>query len=131
MREPDPHDPQQVTHILPSRTTFINSTWVRRSPFGSYKAPTETTSEPNPYRFVHRKLGLSESEFEDKITNDIDKLLQEIETHRRQELLETLPFERVLSQEDCLQMFAQSGVPTSGALLGVYKWATEQDDPPI
>ena len=33
------------------------------------------------------------------------------------------PTPRILTQEDCLQLFITTGVPSSGSLLGVYRWA--------
>lgn len=54
----------------------------------------------------------------------MDELLAEIEATRRQELLESLPFEHVLSKEDCLRMFRDNH-PTSATLLGVYRWAAD------
>ena len=70
-------------------------------------------------------------EFEERVTNDIDEMLAEIERERRQALLETLPFERVLSKEDCRQMFRESGAPPpTSSLLGVYRWAMESTPPP-
>lgn len=63
-------------------------------PFHRYQTPLERRKDksikepqPNPYRFIQRKLGLSEKEFEDKLTQDVDELLQEIEDERRRALL--------------------------------------------
>lgn len=70
---------------------------------------------------------MSETEFEERIAQDVDELLQEIEDERRQALLETLPYERILSKVDCRRLF-NLGVPTSGSLLGVHRWAFENDE---
>ena len=74
---------------------------------------------------MHQKLGGLTSEFEDKINEEIEDLFQEIENERRQALLETLPFERVLSKEDCLRIFNSSDTPRTGSVLGVLIWASE------
>lgn len=101
------------------------------SPCGRYHNETVTEPALDPYRFIHRKLGLTAMEFEERVTNDIDEMLAEIERERRQALLETLPFERVLSKEDCRQMFRESGAPPpTSSLLGVYRWAMESTPPP-
>lgn len=70
-------------------------------------------------------MGLTEEEFNARTSQDVDELLAEIELSRRQELLEQLPFERVLTKEDCLQMFRVNGHPTTGPMLGVWRWAAD------
>lgn len=109
------------------RPTLTNPQFTRRSPLGRYKAPCPPVPETSPYHFVHKKLGLTKQEFEDRITTDINEMLQEIDTERRQALLESLPFERVFSKEDCLWMFASKDSPPTGALWGVYCWAAGLD----
>ena len=54
-------------------------------------------------------------------------MFQEIENERRQALLETLPYERPLTQVDCRNLF-RFGNPPSGSLLGVYRWAFDIEE---
>jgi hypothetical protein len=125
-RAPGPSH-QRVT--IMDRTTLINPIRGRRSPFDNYRVDSNHNSEPHPPDWVLRKLGLSRDEFESEITSEIDDLLQEIETNRRQELLESLPCDRVLSKVDCLDLFQNTGIPPPGPLLGVYNWASNQEAP--
>lgn len=100
---------------------------VKRTPFDRYKidAP-HPPPEPDPnYHVIQCKLGLSKEAFENEVNRDIDDLLRKIEATRRQELLDNAPFERVLSKEDYLRMFQTIGVPTTGPLFGIYRWAAE------
>lgn len=95
-----------------------------------YKGKEALTIRPPPYRFLCKQFGLTETEFEDKIAEEIDDMLQEIEHERRQALLETLPFERVLSREECRRMLEASQTPLTGSQLGVLRWASEPDERP-
>jgi hypothetical protein len=99
-----------------------------RTPFDRYRY--KETSPPRPAQQLHRQFGISEREFEDRIAEEVDELLTEIENERRKTLLETLPFEGVLTKEDCRNMFSATGFPQSGSVRGVYHWAFNLDDPP-
>lgn len=117
--------PPITTHLPADRVTFTLPHRPLPSPFERYKATAATTPEPDPYRFIHRRLGLTAAEFDAKVSQDVDELLKEIEDNRRQELLEALPFERPLSKEECLRMIDTSGVFTSGSTLGMFEWAAD------
>ena len=117
--------------IAPDRPTLTMPMTQRRSPFSHYKDRIRagpSSPGPDPYRFLYRKLGVTAAEFEDRTTEEIEELFQEIEAERRQALLESLPCERVLSKADCRQMFQNIGIPTTGSLLGVYRWAHTPED---
>lgn len=88
------------------------------------KASVSNAPEPDPYRFVHAKLGLTAKEFEQHVNNDIDELLTEIECNRRQELLEQLSYERALSKEDCLKLLNGQELDT-GSKWGMFRWAAD------
>ena len=118
----------QETVIGPDRPTLTMPMTRRRNPFSRYKDPATTPPGPDPYRFIHRKLGITAAEFDERITTEIDELLQEIEDERRQALLESLPL-RVLPKAECLQMLQTYPPPLTGALMGVYRWASSPDDP--
>ena len=110
--------------------TFINLTQrSQRTPFDMYRnrgsAPPQHQPQPNPYRFTLRSLGLTEQEFEDKIEQEIEELFQEIETERRQTLLENIPMGCALTKADCRNLFR--GNPPSGSLLGVFNCAYDID----
>ena len=99
--------------------------WYKQA---EHSQPTsEQGTGPFPYRLIAEKLGLTDAEFEDKITTDIDELLSEIEEERRQALLECLPFERVLTKADCHRIFSAPDAPQTGSTLGILRWASEPD----
>lgn len=132
----DPYDRQEALSCEPNqdcvrppqdRVTLTLPFYTRRNPFDKYRGKSYTEPAEYPHRLIIRKLGLTEKEFEDKLTQDIDEMLQEIELERRQALLDTLPYERILTKQDCLQMFA-SGPPPAGPLRGIYNWAIEPDE---
>ena len=123
------HEPQSG-HVLPSITTLTPPYSSQRSLVARYKGKEALTIRPPPYRFLCKQFGLTETEFEDKIVEEIDDMLQEIEHERRQALLETLPFERVLSKEECRRMLEASQTPLTGSQLGVLRWASEPDERP-
>jgi hypothetical protein len=133
----------RITSTAPphtARASIINSTTtlapppfrVRRTPFDRYKPHSRTWPEqdpgPDPYRFVYQKLGITATEFEDRVNTEIEELFQEIENERRQALLETLPFERPLSKDDCLRLFSSSATPQTGSTIGILRWASEREE---
>lgn len=111
-----------TTHLRPGMTcTTLTLPHPRpRTLFDRHKGIAAPKSRPNSYKFILRKLGLLAKEFEDKIDQDIDELFQEIQNEQRQTLLETLPYERVLSKANCRSLFT---VPPAGLLLSIYRWA--------
>ena len=117
---------------LPSRTTLTPPYQQRQLPFARYRnrqkglRPPSPSPEPYPHRFTIKKLGLSEAEFENEISKEVDELLTEIEAERRQALLEELPL-KVLTKEDCRRMFDPHN-PPSGSLRGVFRWAFTPDE---
>ena len=135
-QEPADHRPPPQSSSVRSQVGRSRPTLTL--PFHRYKSPLERRKDktpqepqPNPYRFIQRKLGLTETEFDNRLTQDIDELLQEIENERRLALLESLPCGRVLTKDDCKQLFPLSRPPTSGSLLGIYSWAHDLlPDPP-
>lgn len=123
-----PNQARQSALPTPSGSARVTLThpW-RRTPFDRYRGFETPDPPPNPYRHVQQQLGLSEQEFEARIAQDIDELFQEIEDERRQALLETLPYERILSKADCRRMF-NPNEPPSGSLFGIFRWAFEIDE---
>ena len=114
------------TQTNPS-TTLAPPPTFKRTPFDRYKRTHLPETGPDPYRFVHEKLGVSAAEFKDRVNEELDDLFQEIETERRQSLLETLPYERTLSKDDCLRLFSSPRTPRTGSVLGVLRWASERE----
>ena len=110
------------------------NTRVRGTPFDHYKADPQPKPQENPYRFVHKKLGLSEEEFEARILKDIDDLLNDIEADKAPEPEEPpapteipLPIvvavpECPISQDECYRMLCNQTL-TTGTQLGNYMWA--------
>ena len=107
---------------IPDRVTFTCPQRVKRSPFGGYK-PTATNEQAfDSTRFLHRRLGISAETFENELSHEIDEVLREIETKRRQELLENLPLKQP-SQEEARRLLQSMDLSTSGALYESYRWA--------
>ena len=96
----------------PDRVTLTPPFNCLGNPLDCYKASASKAPEPDPYRFIHAKLGLTAEEFNQRVSNDIDEFLTEIESNRRQELLEQMPYKRVLSKEDCIRMLARQNIST-------------------
>lgn len=126
----------QVT--LPAKTTFIHFSPARRSPFAHYPGTPLATTRPPPFRSAPERLGLSDSKFDALLTQEIDEVLLASEEERRQSRLppreEPSPSEPsqalpILSKDDCLAFFRLHGHPTSGSLLGVWRWAANLDIP--
>lgn len=95
----------------PDRVTLTNPSPAWRTPFDHYKQTAAPPPVLNPYRFVQKKLGLSEAEFEANISLEIDEMLSEIDRTRRQELHpEPAPTPSApLTKEQCLAYFRVNG----------------------
>lgn len=73
--------------MFPDRVTLQPAFRPRRTPFGFYKNfATPRVSEVNSSKFAAKRLGISDKEFEDSLTCEINDLLSEIEATRRNEL---------------------------------------------
>lgn len=71
-----------------------------------------------------QKLNLSEEALEEKVALEVDDLLWKFQADRQlARLLTGVP--RVLTKKDCLTLFRATGIPTSGALWGVYRWVAD------
>lgn len=68
---------------LPARVTLEPYAPTRRTPFDHYKTQTPRRQAVNPYRFIQRRLGISEKEFNEQVDKEVDDLLKEIEALRR------------------------------------------------
>ena len=87
--------PQQGLHSLNSNessiqkdiVTFQPAIFFRKSPFGNYKV-SDSVADPmfNPSKRAAKCLGISKTKFEEKLTTEINELLQEIEFTRREAL---------------------------------------------
>jgi hypothetical protein len=78
-------------------------------------------------------MGITAQEFEANVTQEINEIIQQANTERLLErIFPTLPNtsgadppSRILTKEDCLSLFRATGEPSSGSLLGVYRWAAD------
>ena len=125
------HEPYLRTHEAAQRVTLMPPGTTHRSPLDHCKASAETSPQPNLYRFAHQNLGFIEQQFEDKVTNEIDELMWEAQVERLLACL-TLPSTsnmepppRILTKDDYLSLFRATCIPTSGPLLGIYRWAAD------
>jgi hypothetical protein len=102
-----------------------------RTPFDHYKHSAENAPQPDPYRFVHKRLGLTAAEFNAKVTEEINESLRAAQAERCLERIfppatgNQEPLPRILTKEDCLAFFNATGHPTTGSLLGVWRWAAD------
>ena len=123
-----PEDESALNPVFPARVTLCPPAGSGRTPFDSYKASAAEAPRPNPKRFVLKKLGLSEQEFNVRTAAEVDELLRECWTERRLEQLEasssTAP--RILTKDEAYFFFNATGIPVSSpALLGAYWWAAD------
>jgi hypothetical protein len=101
------------------------------NPLERYKARHKASAAEDPRPKFHEKrlqrLGLTEKEFDDAVTSEINERIRQARAESALERIEnaapTVP--RILSKEDCMTLFHATGVPTSGSLLGVYWWAAD------
>jgi hypothetical protein len=71
------------TQTLPDQVTLQPTFRTWRTPFSYYKvARGDAESDINPSKLAARRLGISETEFEDSLTREINDLLSEIEIVR-------------------------------------------------
>ena len=114
--------PQTEHRLGVDRATFTLPDRPRGSPIDHYRASAAQAPAPDPRRFAHRRMGLTAAEFDTEVSREVDELLLEIDTRRRQELQESLPCIPISKDEYCRRMEA-SGAITSGTQLGNYEWA--------
>ena len=100
---------------------------IRRTPFDRYRTQAPPAPTENPYRFIHKKLGLSEAAFEARLKEDVEALLKEIEDDKLTQEVHTPPSTpqgHVLSKDECFKMLCMKEL-TTGSLLGNYLWAAD------
>ena len=112
------------------RVTLMPHNPPKRTPYDRYRNKHRTPeAEPStsldPYRFTHQKLGVTADEFQKRVEDEVDELFKEIESSRRAELLESLPFERPISKDEYLRISHASKEPASGSRIGNYMWAAD------
>jgi hypothetical protein len=61
---------------------------------------------------------------DERVEQEVEEFMREITTERMMDRL-TAPegLQRILTKEDCLTLFRATGVPASGPLWGVWRWA--------
>ena len=101
----------------PDRVTFYAPNPLNRS-----------ASDLNPSRFALQRLGITTDALDTLASEEIDTTLLECLAEKCLNRLFppdslTSPTPRILTREDCLQLFTTTGVPTFGSLLGIYRWA--------
>jgi hypothetical protein len=75
-------------------------------------------------------MGMTQETLEQRVAQEIAEILRQESADRRLDRIMAGAFEefpRVLSKEDCLALFTATGVPSSGSLYGVYRWAADLD----
>ena len=85
---PPASHPDTTPQILPDRVTLQPFCRTTRTPFDKYRKNYTPVPEPETFYIRHtaKRLGLSEKELEDSLTAEINDLLSEIETRRREAL---------------------------------------------
>jgi len=126
------HVPPETEELsrFPARITLAPPAPTQRTPFDHYKAGPSPAPRDDPYRFIHRKLGISTQTFEERINQEVEELLQELEEERTSSKKSTQqeagPSEHVLSEDECYWTLRDKEL-TSGSMLGMYKWAVGLD----
>ena len=122
-----PEDELALNPEIPARVTLTAPAGPYRTPLDKYKASAEEAPRLNPKRFLLRKLGLSEEEFDARTAAEVDELLRAYQIECRLDSLAASSSEapRVLTKEDAWFFFNATGIPTSPALLGAYWWAAD------
>ena len=129
-----PPEPEELSNF-PARPTLVPPAFIRRTPFDHYKAGPSPAPSEDPYKFIHRKLGVSAQTFQERLTQEVEELLQEfaeeraaLETNKQREAEETIqgagPSEHVLSKDECYQLLRGKEL-TTGSLLGNFRWAAD------
>lgn len=120
-----PEDDLELNPYAPARVTLTLPAGPNRTPFDIYKASAAEAPKPNPKRFILRRLGLTEEEFDAKVAAEVDDLLRTYGHERQLEHLfaSSSAAPRVLSKDDLWTLFHATEFPTSGSLLGAYWWA--------
>ena len=122
----------QETFPRPDRVTLCPPSLLPHSLLDNYKATAAPAPVPNPYRFHLKRLGITETEFETRIATEVEETLLDLANKRRldrlfaDEIMITHPLVP-LTKADCLRYFDRVGLPSTGALFGVYLWATDRD----
>jgi hypothetical protein len=128
------HDDREHFVVLPDRPTLCHFSSAWRSPFARYLGLPEVATRPPPFRSVPERLGLTEEAFEANVRAEIDDVLLEFEEERRRaregDGVSSTPTPpppplSVMTTEDGLRFFRNRGFPTTGPLLGVYRWAAD------
>jgi hypothetical protein len=109
------HPPQEssdIQTILPTRVTLIPPTNRHRS------VAIETAA---------RRLQIPIAELEAKIDQEVDEMLRVARLERRVDSLfpASPQLQRILTKEDCLLMLATNGYPSTGPMIGIYRWAAD------
>ena len=126
----------QITHQPPSLgTEIVTQTYPKpdrvtltpppgpsyyHSPLDKYKATTEREPQPCPYKFITQRLGLTREEFETELAKEVDETLHSLAVERR---TANGPEQGiVLTKEYWFDYFRHREFPTSGQMLGIYRW---------
>ena len=142
---PELEEEDRSSYSFPARCTLMHSVSPKRTPFDHYlKKPAQPAPALNPYRFAHRKLGMSEAAFEECLKEDVEAFFKEIEEDKasseapnpppppdtssssstQTSLHDATPVEKVLSKDECFRRLMGSELNT-GSLLGMYLWAAD------
>jgi hypothetical protein len=120
----------EVLSQFPARTTLAPPALSNMTPFDHYKAGPAPAPRDDPYIHIHRKLGISAETFDERLNQEVEELLQEIEEERMASTSHTQqeagPVERVLTEDECYRMLRDKEL-TFGSMLGMYKWAVGLD----
>ena len=129
-------NPPGLPPIGPSRVTLMPP--MRSYPLDRYrKAPVAPPpSSHKPYWTAQQRLGISEEELDAQIAAEVNEILPRLRAESRWEAITASSSKespRILTKEDCRDLFTATGVPPPGALMGVYRWAfdEEEDEEPL
>jgi hypothetical protein len=108
-----------MTVIGPDRVTFEPGFTARPSIFEWFKASAAPAPQPDPYRFLMKRLGMTKEIFEATLAREVDDFLTESAEERLQAQ------ERILTKDDCIFLLRNTVIPPFGQLQGIWRWAAD------
>ena len=124
--------PPGLEPIGPSRVTLLPHRIRQGTPFDRYRKTPTTLAPPtaHPNRFALRRFGMSEEELEASLSAEVDERLRQLEAERRLDILTANSAEcpRIMTREDCRNLFNATGIPPPGALEGIYRWVFSESE---
>ena len=119
--EPTTHTELETTPSDDDNQPLQQAPRVTLSPWTVFSGPS------NRHQTPAQRLQITEEELANRIIREIDDVL--IQHRNERQWARLIPgddnLQRILNKEDCLTLFRAYGYPTSGPLMGIYRWAAD------